>query len=153
PGVPPGAAMLSQVAIDPQGRFLIVAERDGGFPRFTDWVSSALIDPATGALDTAWSKAQVPFEVGALALHPGGRCGLVAPRSHAPRVAAFTISKGADLAPGVMIGARDGVLDLAVDPSGRVLLVLDTAGVLAFEITNPESCALGPPHGPEPVEG
>jgi 6-phosphogluconolactonase (cycloisomerase 2 family) len=148
PGVEEGTATLSRVAVDPQGRFLLAAERDTGGERVANWLVAATIDPGTGALDTAWSRSPIPFEAGAVAIHPGGRCGLAAPRSQRAGFTAFSVSRGGDLSAGPVTAGRDGVVDLAVDPTGRQLLVLDRAGVLAFEITNAETCALGPPRGP-----
>jgi 6-phosphogluconolactonase len=136
------------VAVDPQGTFLLAAGQDGAFPNFVFRVGTVPIDQTSGALTALWRKASLPFDPGAVVIHPGGRCGFAVPLSPGAQIAPFAIASTGAPSNATAITAGTKVVDLAFDPKGTTLFTLDDDAVGAFPITDSTTCALGTKVGP-----
>jgi 6-phosphogluconolactonase (cycloisomerase 2 family) len=142
---------VRRIAVDPKGAFLIASGRGGALPNYIDQVGTIAIDQASGAPTGSWRRLTLPFEPGAVAVHPEGRCGAAIPFVPDAKVATFGIA--ANGTPTNAVGTATGVpvVDVAIDPKGTAVFLLDGAGVGAFPITDSATCSLGAKVGPVPL--
>jgi 6-phosphogluconolactonase (cycloisomerase 2 family) len=138
--------LTHRVSIDPQGTFLIAAGRSGASPN-PDQVGTIAIDQATGAPYGRWRLTDLPFQPGAVVVHPTGRCGLVLPLVPDTKIAEFSIAADGTPTGGLSRTVMDTFIDAAFDSGGTTVFALGSAGVTPFPITDTATCALGASSG------